>query len=424
MGIEFYIIVFLTKEEAMETKKPSNPRYKSICLPCESEAEYLSCVTDPLKFRRFVEEMSEFYPELFPSAMSGGFNLHDKYNSLKQGYYLRRIKLKATQEVYLIRPSSLLPYLSGKTDEIEKALYLRQWGVPFEALAYCFGRDAMYYYRAWTSLGRNQIVGTTVKKEENLPEHLIADEKHTWHCGEKNYLATTVGGGCFLGASLCEEAGTESLEPGYRIFLTEAQEIKEDYKPKTVCTDGWKATREVWKKLFPTIVLIRCFLHSVLKIKSFARKTEEPEICQQAWRVYQASKKVEFSQRMRRFKEWAEKKTNGKVQEMILKLCQLKKEFWVFYDHPQAARTSNGLDRLMDYQDRVLYSMRYFHGKRETAELAVRAMALQWNFHPYSLRAQHNGAKSSPFATLNGFQYQANWLQNLLCAASMGGRRL
>ena len=32
----------------------------------------------------------------------------------------------------------------ARTDEVEKALYLRQWGVPFDALAYVFGRDAMF----------------------------------------------------------------------------------------------------------------------------------------------------------------------------------------------------------------------------------------------------------------------------------------
>jgi hypothetical protein len=263
--------------------------------------------------------------------------------------------------------------------------------VPFEALAYCFGRDAMYYYRAFVSLGRNQIVGTTVKDAGHLPEHLIADEKHTWICGEKNYLATTVGKGCILGASLCEEASTESLEKGYSIFKSEACEVNEDYEPKTVCTDGWLATREAWRKLFPEIVLILCFLHSVLKIKSRCRGELEKELCKRSWDVYHAEKKSEFSQRMRRLKEWATKKTSGKVQEAVLKMCSLKDEFLLGYEHPEAARTSNGVDRLMDYQDRVLYSMRYFHGRSESAELAARAMALQWNFHPYSLRAQYSG---------------------------------
>jgi hypothetical protein len=51
-------------------------------------------------------------------------------------------------------------------------------------------------------------------------------------------------------------------------------------------------------------------------------------------------------------------------------------------------------------------------------------MALQWNFHPYSLRAQRLGSTRSPFESLNGFQYHDNWLHNLFSAASMGGRRL
>jgi hypothetical protein len=36
-----------------------------------------------------------------------------------------------------------MPYLIDKTEEVEKALYLRQFDVPFDALAYVFGRDPM-----------------------------------------------------------------------------------------------------------------------------------------------------------------------------------------------------------------------------------------------------------------------------------------
>jgi len=57
-------------------------------------------------------------------------------------------------------------------------------------------------------------------------------------------------------------------------------------------------------------------------------------------------------------------------------------------------------------------------------QVAVRAMAVQWNFHPYSARAQSAGAQRSAFEALNGFQYHGYWLHNLLSAASMGGRRL
>ncbi len=45
-------------------------------------------------------------------------------------------------EVYQLRPDFLMPYMVGKTEEMEKPLYLCQFGVPFEAIAYVFGRNA------------------------------------------------------------------------------------------------------------------------------------------------------------------------------------------------------------------------------------------------------------------------------------------
>src|SRR5256885_14677602 len=109
----------------MEQREPSNRRYKSICLPCESEAEYEARVDDPQQFRQWVEQMSVQHPELLPAAMRSGFTLHDSYRSVKQGLRLRRIKLRATGEVFLVCPSWILPYLAAKTDTVEKALYLR-----------------------------------------------------------------------------------------------------------------------------------------------------------------------------------------------------------------------------------------------------------------------------------------------------------
>jgi hypothetical protein len=139
--------------------------------------------------------------------MKAGFTLHDLCGSSKQpGLKLRRIKLNESNEVYTVRPAFVMPYLIAKTDEIEKALYLRQWGVPFSALVYVFGRDAMFWYRAWLRLGRANLVGSTVKAEETMPEHLVADEKITWLAGEEVYVPTTVGGGCILGITVAEQA--------------------------------------------------------------------------------------------------------------------------------------------------------------------------------------------------------------------------
>ena len=98
-------------------------------------------------------------------------------------------------------------------------------------------------------------------------------------------------------------------------------------------------------------------------------------------------------------------------------------EFKKTFEYPQAYRTSNALDRLMDYQDRLLYSMRYFHRNSDSAVLYLRAMALLWNFHPYCTRISHKDSvdRASPFRVLNGFHYHKNWLHNMLVAASMGG---
>ena len=116
-----------------------------------------------------------------------------------------------------------MPYMVGKTDEIDKPMFLRQFGVPFEALAYVFGRDAMYWYRVYVSLGRASLVGTTIKDPKKLPEHLVADEKHTWLGGQRVYLPTTAAKGCILGVSLTESASPIALTEGYREFQAEAR---------------------------------------------------------------------------------------------------------------------------------------------------------------------------------------------------------
>ena len=52
--------------------------------------------------------------------------------------------------------------MTGLTDDIENALFMRKFDVPFWALSHVFGKDPMYWYRIEQSLGRNSIVGTTV----------------------------------------------------------------------------------------------------------------------------------------------------------------------------------------------------------------------------------------------------------------------
>ena len=160
-------------------------RGKSICVPFESEEHYAACVADPERFRQHLTVVCGQHPELFPTSMHEGFVLPDKRWSIKPQVMLRRREIKATAAVFLVRPSFLMPSMVGRTEAVAKALSLRHWGGPFDALASVFGRDAMYWYLAELALGRPTIVGSTVKQPEQLPAHVLADEQHTWALGHE-----------------------------------------------------------------------------------------------------------------------------------------------------------------------------------------------------------------------------------------------
>lgn len=416
----------------MGSSSPSNQtttrrkrKAKSICLPFASEEAYRRCMEDRTYCRSYLHRMVGQYPELFPGAITHGFTFHGFLASKKQLLTMRRIKLKANGEQYQIRPSFMMPYMVGRVNQVEKALFFRRWGVPFEALAYGFGRDPMYWYRAYVSLGRASLVGTTIKDEDRLPAHLVADEKHTRLQGQRAFVATTVAQECILGAQVVNTAGSDDLTKGYQVFCDEARTLKPDYTPQTVTTDKWEATRQAWTALFPGVTLLGCFLHAFLKIKDRCKRHKDLffQLQDKIWNLYHADTLVSFAQRMRRLREWASPIPMAEtVKEKLVELWNSAVEFKKAYLHPGAYRTSNALERRMDYLDRILYMGHYFHGTYDSASLYARAMALLWNFHPYDRRTQHKyGIGNSPFEQLNDFRYHDNWLENMMIAASIGG---
>src|SRR5262249_30071166 len=153
---------------------------------------YTRVIHQPALFRQALDQFFHDYPELFPQAFAQGYTLKDHRDSAKRGLRLRRIRCKATSESFTVRPGFVLPYFTGYTDTVADPLFLRSFGVPFWALAEVFGKDSMYWYRLEVSLGRNSLVGTTVRQKP-LPQHLLADEHHQPRDGVKNYIATTVG---------------------------------------------------------------------------------------------------------------------------------------------------------------------------------------------------------------------------------------
>jgi hypothetical protein len=366
----------------------------------------------------------EKLPELFPSGIKNGFKLKETRHQIKSGIPTRRIIVDDV--AYTIRPSFVLPYHVAFAQDVETPLFLRKFDVPFWALSQVFGKNAMYWYRIEQSLGRNSILGTTIKDPELLPEHLGADEKHSRMKGNKVYVSTTVGDQCILGVCVSEDAGENGLKKSYGKFKEEALNLKPEYQPKSVNTDGWKATVKAWKSLFPGIVVIACFLHVFIKIRDRScRKFREifNTAADKLWHCYEAVSKTSFSQRVRRLSEWAETEN---IPDVISKpIMKLKKNLAAYskaYDLPGCHRTSNMVDRLMQRMDRHLFSTFYFHGTREAAELSIRGWALIQNFAPCNPTtiSRHDGWKC-PAEWLNKSRYHDNWLQNLLISSSMGG---
>jgi hypothetical protein len=405
---------------------------KHIILPIELSS-YNELSQEAKTFRAWLDTMIATYPELFPVDIEIGYTLHDILPpSVKlPNVRLRRIRLKAQdqngcQPVFTIASSDVMPYMTGYTDELEKPLFLRRFSVPFWGLSYVFGRNDSYWYRLSSHLGRSEIVGTTVKASDKLPEHLLADEKHARFNGHKAYIATTVGADCVLGASVALNADETALTEAYGQFKLEAQKVDPDYEPQTVNTDGWTATQKAWRTLFVTITIIECFLHAFLKIRDRCKKrwqTVWPQIQQQVWNIYQAADPQEFRQQTTAFLAWARQTVSGPALQAIEKLGAKTDLFVLAFDFPQAYRTSNMIDRHMEPLDRWLSDARFFHGHWHSAELQVRTWALFHNFWPYCPRAQISQHYISPAHKLNHRVYHPNWLHNLLISTSVAGGR-
>jgi len=201
-------------EVAMATvTHPLKKGYRTIRLPL-SESEYDRFLSDRAYARTRLDELYEDFPELFPEAFPWGYAFYGFTEpSIKQEIRCRRICLDPGQAVFTITPAFVMPYMTGRPQEVDHALFLMRFHVPCWAIAHVFGRDPMYWYRLEQGLGRFRIVGTTVKSPEHLPKDLVADEKHSWLKGQRVYIATTAAKDCILGASVAQSASQTDLEP-------------------------------------------------------------------------------------------------------------------------------------------------------------------------------------------------------------------
>ena len=399
---------------------------RTIVLPID-EKNYDLFIKDIKIAHEVIKSMYDIHPEFFPLGMSEGYMFNgNSRKSKKLDLQMRKIKIGTIS--YQIRPSFVLSYGRLASEDVANALFLKRFGVPFWALATVFGHDAMWWYPFYISLGKEIIVSTSVYNPEKLPTDILADEHHIKIRGEKAYVATTVGQDCFLGMEVCESANEASLEEAYGVFKKEALALNPDYQPDSVNTDGWWETKNVWKKLFPTIAVIECFLHAFLKVRD--RATKKMADCfniasNKIWDCYRTTSKRQLSQQIRRLREWTiSNVADCPMKDNILKLCKKKNKWTAHFDSETAHKTSNMIDRKMRAMNRHAYNSQMFHANIVSTTKNFRAFALLHNFSPSCIQAwDETCTLTSPVARLNNFVYHDNWLQNLLIASSVGNLR-
>lgn len=387
------------------------------------QADYERVWNDPRAVRKLIDAQRVQFPQLFPDGMEQGYHLcgHLPESAKLPGVRLRQFKLTSAPQVkYTLRPSFVAPYLTGTVDDLEHPLLLRRYGVPYAILTRIFGHNDMFWYRLEVSLGRHSLVGTTLRASGEVPLDLSADEHHTKQCGEKAFIAITTGGGCTLGIAVTDAADEASLTTAYSPFSEEAHDVQPDYSPATVNTDGWAATRAAWSSLFPSVVLILCFLHGFLKIRDRCRKNHE--LHTRVWDVFRAPTAAEFRRCLTELETWSSSQDlPAPVRQAITKLVNHADDYAVSYAHPTGKRTSNEVDRLTNHLTRLMYSGKHLHGHLTSATMRLRGSKLIQNFLPFAERSNHPREYLSPAHRINKQVFHRHWLHNLYLSASMRG---
>ena len=111
-----------------QTKQLLAKTSKHVILPLNREI-YNHMIDDHKTYRDYVDAMFTTCPELFPADMQFGYTWHDILSSKKMPEVrVRRIKLKqpdtsGKDQVFTIALSFVMPYMTGYTDEVEKAWF-------------------------------------------------------------------------------------------------------------------------------------------------------------------------------------------------------------------------------------------------------------------------------------------------------------
>ena len=204
-----------------KVKKQRGDRVVTLCI---EEEDYARFDKDVVYARQLIDQALCSTPELFPTQALTGYKL-DGHTSISKKTGLRLRLLRTGGITYCLYPHFLASYMRGRTEDLSDALFLCRWA-PYWTVPQVFGRNDMYWYRCHNSLAKKSLVGTVVQGSMDIPVDLAADEHHSKNLGEKAYVATTVGGGCFLGAQVTESCGEKGLAEAYGAFREETSRLQ------------------------------------------------------------------------------------------------------------------------------------------------------------------------------------------------------
>ena len=136
-------------------EEQSNPRAaggsRQICIPM-TQQQYEDIWQNSEKVRSFLDALIAQMPECFPEPMRDGYQLSGRLPESRKmpGMRLRQVCVGGV--AYTLRPSFVMPYCIGSTDELRNPLLLLAHGVPCWLVTAVCGRNDLFWYRSLQSL--------------------------------------------------------------------------------------------------------------------------------------------------------------------------------------------------------------------------------------------------------------------------------
>ena len=132
-----------------------------------AEKNYQRFIKEIRYSKGIIDKTLHKYPELFPSDILDVGYIFNGLTRKSKKMYIQMRKIKIGEATYQVQPSFVLPFMRGKTNEVENALFLLRFSVPFWALAYIWeGPHVLvsFIYQFWAK----QLGWHNNKKGRNL----------------------------------------------------------------------------------------------------------------------------------------------------------------------------------------------------------------------------------------------------------------